>query len=1150
MSKENQPRNPQIEPFERAKELFLDKLSEEQRHVYGNATPENLFYQANVIHRGYQRASKLQSCRTALMPLVRIVEGYGSALDTWSNAGFVNTFMAPIWGSLRVVIHMAQEVDQYFEQLIEMLSQIGTILPQFRDYHRLFPQFDRLMLALSENLANILTFCYKVKVHFADSEKLKQWPNKLRIRHGSWKKISLSIPDYLEDFRKARKLIEKEALLAHMIEGKEHRDRQEDKWALQYARSREQRLQDALSVLSKVNYKNQHRELQRVRHAGSGEWLIEEQSLKKWLAEPASGFFHCFGIPGAGKSILASSLVNHLAKNFSNPDDFFGYYFCDYADPGSLKCSTLLGTLIRQVLDLSPRPESLVQWIIDNVGEAVLKPTTDDLTHILKDIFAARKQVFLVVDGIDELDAEEQSLLRTFMKTIISLQDCSVKIFISCRPGVPILGSFSSNTETFTISPEHVRKDILCFVKETVEAKLQDGDLRFVDPSLKDEVINTLSTDAKEMFLWVKFQITELCSCLTDAQIRDTLQNLPRDLASTYARIIRRILQSEGGDKKIDVACAAFRWIICSTRMLHIDELFEALAIKESDLSLCTDRIMTDRRKFVQACGNLITIQFDGAVRLAHHTVQQFLLRNDAKMSGNSNWRDGLIATNAGSVETGELEDIEHVRFLFQDADRWVGHLCLAYLHFTDFEAQIAKIQTRIKVPQNILPPELESTAASGLVGLAKMSRGRGPDHAARKKTAAFAVPEPDSLKTKFKFLEYARSSWAFHLNNFEIPREDEDMERVASIALDRNPLFQTRPWTTSDYIDTLKLQHRINNERIQANRLLFYWAIEHDVGYLLDVLRREQPMDFGAVKFVHPSEERKKKEIRGHFNQLALYEIMHDRHQPALLERAASWGANQVYQVLRILFENIDNEITIPFILFYRIIEVSTNEVRQVFVDAISSSLPYNFKVLYQGRFKVTLDSDHAEESTTTQNFSWYRPGWGHYPATPVRIFRQVFLTAFPNNVEVMDWAFPLLDYGNSTPRLVNEFWTAHGKYPAPYPGLRFAENEDEQKSMICTVAAIGPPGNMDHEFVAALAEEMRGWSAVTAAVTVIQKIARDIEQRLVEVGEHESVHEAVSDILAKDHPFEAAVYDLFRRPFHSVYPRLQSQDNVEEPK
>lgn len=107
MSGNAQPCAPHIEPFERAKKLFLEQLSEDERITYQDANPENLFYQASVLHSGYIRSSKLQKCRETLMPLVGAVKEYGELLATpLSSASVVGTFVSPIWGSLRVVIHV------------------------------------------------------------------------------------------------------------------------------------------------------------------------------------------------------------------------------------------------------------------------------------------------------------------------------------------------------------------------------------------------------------------------------------------------------------------------------------------------------------------------------------------------------------------------------------------------------------------------------------------------------------------------------------------------------------------------------------------------------------------------------------------------------------------------------------------------------------------------------------------------------------------------------------------------------------------------------------------------------------------------------------------------------------------------------------
>src|SRR5437667_746298 len=164
---------------------------------------------------------------------------------------------------------------------------------------------------------------------------------------------------------------------------------------------------------------------------------------------------------------------------------------------------------------------------------------------------------------------------------------------------------------------------------------------------------SSMSLTNEFRFLWVVFQIAELCEAMTDAEIRQTLRTLPKGLAATYRRILEKISQSTGGAAKVAIAQKMFKWIICARRPLQIDELKEAVGIDSTDTFWDTDKIATDGMRLIQCCGNLIVFdKNDKTVRLAHKTVQQFLLSEPAYSMELSKFHFQLQQAN---LEVGEI---------------------------------------------------------------------------------------------------------------------------------------------------------------------------------------------------------------------------------------------------------------------------------------------------------------------------------------------------------------------------------------------------------------------------------------------------------------------------------------------------------------
>lgn len=107
------------------------------------------------------------------------------------------------------------------------------------------------------------------------------------------------------------------------------------------------------------------------------------------------------------------------------------YFFCRFDDEASLHATTVLSSLLRQIL----RPESLSldqQSSLKNMLDPG-PPELTDLESLLKDaVFTSQ---FIVIDAFDECGEEERRYLLKAFQTIMDLPDRTIKLFLSSRDG-------------------------------------------------------------------------------------------------------------------------------------------------------------------------------------------------------------------------------------------------------------------------------------------------------------------------------------------------------------------------------------------------------------------------------------------------------------------------------------------------------------------------------------------------------------------------------------------------------------------------------------------------------------------------------------------------------------------------------------------
>ena len=93
------------DPWSRARNRYMEDLSEEEKKLFTNASLENLFYSASIAQKEHEERSRSRALYTKLEPFIAPIDQYSAALDVYSNA--CSLIMGPLWGSIRVLLHVS-----------------------------------------------------------------------------------------------------------------------------------------------------------------------------------------------------------------------------------------------------------------------------------------------------------------------------------------------------------------------------------------------------------------------------------------------------------------------------------------------------------------------------------------------------------------------------------------------------------------------------------------------------------------------------------------------------------------------------------------------------------------------------------------------------------------------------------------------------------------------------------------------------------------------------------------------------------------------------------------------------------------------------------------------------------------------------------
>ncbi|TVY93107.1 Ankyrin [Lachnellula willkommii] len=776
------------DPWTIAKTRFLADLDDKERELFLNATLENLYYSTSNANRQDAENSKTRATTRRLGPFVSAIENYGKALDTFSN--IAPLYLAPIWGSIRVVLVMARAHGRFYDRMVDTLERIGDILPRFRDYERIYDRqkHQRLTQALSNAYLDIIVLCTK----FQRSLREQRTSSVRRLL----KPLSSDnqFDEAIDLFRQHRNNVEEEARMCHMVDAAEQRNAQLLLWAAERRRK-------LLSRLSNIDCKHRHRILREARHEGTGVWLTARHEYRSWGTPDVTSVLCCFGIPGCGKSVIASSVIDSLRT--SRP---VFYYYCDYADKRTLEPANVFGTLARQCLEGMETFESLADDIeqAGHDGER-LTDQSKALDLIQKAVNLYARQFYIVLDGLDEANESSQKVICDGLRQLLNNASVGIKLFITGREELGSLLRIKPTVIFYSVlvSPTAIELDIDSYVRASTRLRIKEGSLVIRDPALEELIVQELVKGAKGMFLWVEFQLRDLSEAESDASIKLVLKNLPQSLSETYDRLLR----IEGAERR-ELIKKLFKWIVCARQPLHVEELREGIAFTLVDTEWDSTKIVTNFNRLVRACRNLVIVDSDSQiVQLAHYTVQQYLLRSSENP----------------------------FCFTIQEANIMAGEFCVAYLSFSNFDTQL----TRYKENVNTDIAALNKIASKGaLISPDNPARGvfefwKTIRHQDATAEVDLACCLPRKMKVSdfsgFGFLSYLRKHWLWHTVYFDSAKSIGTNRRdmmFFDLVSSKQLLFEFRPWGSFD-----------NTNWMNSSIGLLGWALMANHSYLLELV-------------------------------------------------------------------------------------------------------------------------------------------------------------------------------------------------------------------------------------------------------------------------------------------------------------------------
>jgi hypothetical protein len=238
----------------------------------------------------------------------------------------------------------------------------------------------------------------------------------------------------------------------------------------------------------------------KLRHPLTGLWLTEAEPFRHWLHTRNSKLW-LSGIPGAGKTVLAASVIEETI-NESNVNKAVAYFYCDYKDDRRQDPINILGSLATQLARQNEKSFDLLQELYLTYhpkDKPSARPESSDLADTIRRMTSLFVDVSIIIDGLDECGKSTIDLVESLVSLGSDISSNTRTLFLS-RDEHDIRELLEDHYSHIQIAAHS--EDLRLYVAAEISTRTQRtgrGKLRIKNPELKQHIMETLVDRADGM---------------------------------------------------------------------------------------------------------------------------------------------------------------------------------------------------------------------------------------------------------------------------------------------------------------------------------------------------------------------------------------------------------------------------------------------------------------------------------------------------------------------------------------------------------------------------------------------------------------------------------------------------------------------------
>ncbi|KAL1850813.1 hypothetical protein Plec18167_002552 [Paecilomyces lecythidis] len=372
------------------------------------------------------------------------------------------------------------------------------------------------------------------------------------------------------------------------------------------------------------------------RFPGTGSWLLDCEAFQQWKSGDRRALC-IFGKPGCGKTILSSTIIEHLHAEADQSGEVVLEFFFDFQDINKQSVDKMARSLILQLYAASHTCRAELKELFSKCNDGYRQPSKRALFDTLVNMLNSGTKIKVVIDALDECNERDEFI--EWAQRLIALSNTTTSFIFTSRQEEDItsgLKSCISEDDWIYVQQGPVDQDIRSYTHGIIH-----GDNEFrrwrSRPSMLEQIEVDIMNKANGMFRWAACQLEVLKDCISPRDLKASLTSMPETLDGTYARILRGIKKTHIAD-----AIRILQFLAYSDEPLIVEQLVDAMIVDISgDGHFDPDMRLPVPGEVLKICSGLMQVVPKAEMRtvtsgpqkpirtevhFAHFSVKEYLL--------------------------------------------------------------------------------------------------------------------------------------------------------------------------------------------------------------------------------------------------------------------------------------------------------------------------------------------------------------------------------------------------------------------------------------------------------------------------------------------------------------------------------------------